>query len=869
MDDQHDDSQTKGGEETRREGGEPGRLIPLLPLRDIIVFPNMVVPLFVGRARSISALKEAMATGKEIVLCAQRKAKTNDPTPEDIFDVGTLGVIRQLIQLPDGTVKVLVMGERRVRVDRYLENERYFQVEISEIALVERTAEELHDLMERVRQMFESYVKLNRRIPPEMLGQISKLEEPSRLADTIVAQLVLKLMDKQRILETFDPKERLEQLLELMQEEIEILQVEKKIRSRVKKQMERTQKNVYLNNPQNPNSKQGGGGQPGGEPGALNDFRNEIEELEAKIAESKVSQEARDRLERELSKLKLMSPMSAEATVVRNYIDWVLSLPWEERTEDQIDLQLAQQTLDEDHYGLERAKERIIEYLAVRSLTETPRGPILCFVGPPGVGKTSLGRSIASSLGRNFVRLSLGGVRDEAEIRGHRRTYIGAMPGKIIHSLRKAGSTNPVFLLDEIDKMSSDFRGDPSSAMLEVLDPEQNATFNDHYLDLDYDLSEVMFICTANDLRGIPGPLRDRMEIITLPGYTDLEKLQIARKYLLPKQLEGNGLDGIEVTMSDDALTRIVEGYTREAGVRSLEREVSSVCRKIARKVVENKEGGKSYHIRAEDVTDYLGPEKFSKQAFEEHDEIGLTHGLAWTQHGGVMLASEAVLMPGQGKFTITGKLGDVMQESAQAAMSYVRSRAFNLGLKDDFHKQIDIHVHFPEGAQPKDGPSAGVTMVTSLVSCLTQIPVRHDVAMTGEITLRGKVLPIGGLKEKLLAAHRQGIKKVLIPRANVKDMSEVPEEVKSELEVVPVEHLDDVLCHALRHQDEERFRAQLTMPQILPKIRLFDDEIDEALTPGGEGAEADKERGEDGEMGGMDHGSTWHASTKKKKTSE
>ncbi len=826
------------------------RIIPLLPLRDIIVFPNMVVPLFVGRQRSISALKEAMATGKEIVLCAQRKAKTNDPTPEDIFEVGTLGTIRQLIQLPDGTVKVLVMGDRRVKVERYLENERYFQVEISAVTIPDPDMSALEDLITRVRQTFESYVKLNRRIPPEMLGQIAKIEEPSKLADTIVAQLVLKLMDKQRVLETQDAGERLQQLLDLMQEEIEILQVEKKIRSRVKKQMERSQKNLYLNDPQNPNNK---GNQGGGEPGAMNDFKNEIEEMESRIAEAKVSAEAKERLEREIKKLKMMSPMSAEATVVRNYIDWVLSLPWEERTEDCLDLEAAQRTLDEDHYGLERPKDRILEYLAVRSLTETPRGPILCFVGPPGVGKTSLGRSIASSLGRNFVRLSLGGVRDEAEIRGHRRTYIGAMPGKIIHSLRKAGSSNPVFLLDEIDKMSSDFRGDPSSAMLEVLDPEQNTTFSDHYLDLDYDLSEVMFICTANDLRGIPGPLRDRMEIITLPGYTDMEKLQIARKYLLPKQLEGNGLEGVEVTMTDAALSRIVEGYTREAGVRNLEREVGGVCRKIARQVVTRKESGKRYHVRAKDISRYLGPEKFSHQVSEKLDEVGLTHGLAWTQYGGVMLVSEATVMPGSGKFTITGKLGDVMQESAQAAMSYVRSRAQNLGLRDDFHKRVDIHVHFPEGAQPKDGPSAGVTMATSLVSCLTQIPVRHDVAMTGEITLRGKVLPIGGLKEKLLAAHRHGMRCALIPKANIKDLRDVPEQVKRAMEIIAVAHIDEVLCHALRHEDVEQFREALTAPRLMPRIMLID-EVEPV------------EDHDDSPLEELEPGPTWHASGVQKK---
>ena len=802
------------------EGEDSKQIVALLPLRDIIVFPNMVVPLFVGRQRSIAALKEAMAAGKEIVLCAQRKAKTNDPAPEDIFEVGTLGTIRQLIQLPDGTVKVLVMGDRRVKVERYLENERYFQVEISLLKTPEVDIEALAGLIERVRVTFEAYVKLNRRIPPEMLGQVAKIEEPSKLADTIVAQLVLKLMDKQRVLETVDPAERLQQLLELMQEEIEILQVEKKIRSRVKKQMERSQKNLYLNAPQNPNAKQGSGNE---QAGAMNDFKNEIEELESRIAASTVSAEARERLEREIKKLKMMSPMSAEATVVRNYIDWVLALPWEERTEDQLDLERAQGTLDEDHYGLEKPKDRILEYLAVRSLTETPRGPILCFVGPPGVGKTSLGRSIATALGRKFVRLSLGGVRDEAEIRGHRRTYIGAMPGKIVHSLRKAGSSNPVFLLDEIDKMSSDFRGDPSSAMLEVLDPEQNATFNDHYLDLDYDLSQVMFICTANDLRGIPGPLRDRMEIITLPGYTDLEKLEIAKTYLVPKQREGNGLGEVEVELTDAALTRIIEEYTREAGVRSLEREIGGVCRKIAREVVTRQESERTWQVTAQDISTYLGPEKFSRQRSEEQDEVGLTHGLAWTQHGGVMLVGEATLMPGQGKFMITGKLGEVMQESAQAAMSYVRSRARNLGLRDDFHKHIDVHVHFPEGALPKDGPSAGVTMATSLVSCLTRIPVRHEVAMTGEITLRGKVLGIGGLKEKLLAAHRYGIKTALIPKANLKDVSEVPEHVREGLTIIGVDHIDEVLCHALRHEDVEQFRAALTAERLFPPIHAND----------------------------------------------
>ncbi|CAN0400011.1 unnamed protein product [Laminaria digitata] len=791
------------------------RMIPLLPLRDIIVFPNMVVPLFVGRPKSINALKEAMGAGKEIVLCAQRKAKTNDPAPEDIFEVGTLGTIRQLIQLPDGTVKVLVMGVRRVRIERFLDNERYFQVvavDANPEDVEEPTdASELEELLAKLRATFETYVKLNRRIPPEMLNQISKIEEASRLADTIVAQLALKLVDKQKILETLDPKTRLELLLDLMQEEIEILQVEKKIRSRVKKQMEKTQKDLYLNDIQQM-PKGGGDSEDGG-------FKNEIEEIEERISKKELSAEAKERLEREVKKLKMMSPMSAEATVVRNYIDWVLSLPWEDRTEDEVDLKRAEDVLDADHYGLERPKDRILEYLAVRSLTETPRGPILCFVGPPGVGKTSLGRSIATSLGREFVRLSLGGVRDEAEIRGHRRTYIGAMPGKIIQSMRKAGSANPVFLLDEIDKMSMDFRGDPSSALLEVLDPEQNATFNDHYLDLDYDLSEVMFLCTANDLRGIPGPLKDRMEIIQLPGYTEHEKLQIARHYLVPKQIEGNGLEGIEVAFTDAALRRLVDGYTREAGVRNLEREVGGVCRKIARRIVRDKETKRSFKVRAKDVSRYLGPERFGHARREERDEVGLTNGLAWTQFGGVMLVSEVSVMAGTGKLIITGKLGDVMQESARAAMSYVRARALNLGLSPDFHQKVDMHIHFPEGGQPKDGPSAGITMVTSIVSALTQIPVRHDVAMTGEITLRGRVLPIGGLKEKLLAAHRNNIKRVVIPKDNAKDLRDVPAPVRKAIEILPVAHMDDVLKYALRLEEPEAFVERLAQPLLPPEV--------------------------------------------------
>jgi ATP-dependent Lon protease len=789
---------------TGEGGGEEGRDAPLLPLRDIIVFPSMVVPLFVGRERSIAALKEAMERDKRVVLCAQRQPKTNDPGPDDLFSVGTLGTIRQMIQLPDGTVKVLVMGERRVEVVEFLSNPKHFEVRVTGLAEVPGEPERLDALVTEIRQTFESYVKLNRRIPPEMLTQVAKIEDPARLADTIVAQLALKLPDKQQILELEEVAARLERLLALMRDDIEILQVEKKIRSRVKKQMEKTQKDFYVGDAP-PEQKEDG-----------NEFKNEIEEIEARIKEKDLPEAAGERLEREVKKLKLMSPMSAEATVVRNYIDWVLGLPWTERTDDQIDVEAAQAQLDADHHGLDRPKDRILEYLAVRALTKTPRGPILCMVGPPGVGKTSLGRSIATSLGREFVRLSLGGVRDEAEIRGHRRTYIGALPGKIVQSMRKAGSCNPVFLLDEVDKMSTDFRGDPSSALLEVLDPEQNATFNDHYLDLDYDLSGVMFVCTANNLSGIPGPLRDRMEIIEIAGYTDEEKLEIARAHLVDKQIEANGLGDVEVEFTSSALRRIIEGYTREAGVRGLEREISGVCRKIARRVVAG-EGAERYKVRAKTVPKYLGPPKHEREGREERDAVGMTHGLAWTQFGGVMLASEVSVMPGAGKFIITGKLGDVMQESAQAAMSYVRARALNLGLAPEFHKHVDMHVHFPEGALPKDGPSAGITMATGIVSALTGLPVRHDVAMTGEITLRGRVLPIGGLKEKLLAAHRSRIKTVLIPHSNLKDLRDVPPRIRKGLEVVGVRHMDEVLVRALRLEDPEGFAERLARPLSLP----------------------------------------------------
>jgi ATP-dependent Lon protease len=795
------------------------RRLPLLPLRDIIVFPSMVVPLFVGREKSINALERAMNGEKQIVLAAQKKSKTNDPTRDDIYSVGTIGKIVQLLRLPDGTVKVLVEGKQRAEVLDYSEEDELFEVDVEVIDEEVESDEDLDELVRTVRSAFEAYVKLNKRVPPEMLSTVAKIDDPAKLADTIVAQLSIKLADKQSILETVDPKARLEKLLELMQSEIEIQKVEQDIRSRVKKQMERTQRDFYKKGGRDKQSKD------------KNDFKNEVEELEAAIEEKELPEDVRERLEKELRKLKMMSPMSAEATVVRNYIDWVLALPWFELTEDRLDVDEAEEQLEEDHYGLDEPKERILEYLAVQSLVDTPRGPILCFVGPPGVGKTSLGRSIASATNRNFVRLSLGGVRDEAEIRGHRRTYIGSMPGKIIQSLKKAGSNNPVFLLDEIDKMSTDFRGDPSSAMLEVLDPEQNETFNDHYLDMDYDLSKVMFICTANNLGQIPAPLRDRMEIIQIPGYTDYEKLQIARRYLVPKQMEANGIEDVDVHFTSSAIERVTRHYTREAGVRNLERELGSVCRKIARKVVQSDEPKDelSYKVNAKSIPHYLGPHKHKKSSLETENEVGVTNGMAWTQYGGVMLAAEATMMPGTGKIIITGKLGDVMQESARAAISYVRARAYNLGLNPDFHKKIDIHVHFPEGALPKDGPSAGVTMVTSVVSALTQLPVRYEVAMTGEITLRGRVLPVGGVKEKVIAAHRAGIEKILLPKENRKDLRDIPKSVRSSLEIVLVHHIDEVLRHALVLENPEEFMEQLSKPMLPPDILWRDGEGDES----------------------------------------
>ncbi|MBL8681323.1 MAG: endopeptidase La [Myxococcales bacterium] len=766
------------------------KVLPLLPLRDIIVFPHMVVPLFVGREKSIAAIDAALAKDRELFLSAQKKARQTEPSPEEVFDVGTIGTIHRYHKLPDGTVKVLVEGLRRAKIKRFQDTDKVFSVEVEPIVEPQRDSLEVEALMRSVQSTFEVYVKLNKRVPPEMLMTVQTIEQPGALADTVVVHLgSIKLADRQALLELADPIARLERLHEVMQNEIEILQVEKKIRSRVKRQMERTQKEYYLNEQMQAIQK---------ELGERDEFKSEMQELEDRLRSIKgLSKEAQERVKKELRKLKMMAPMSAEATVVRNYVDWILALPWGDKTEDRRDINEATQILDEDHYGLKKVKERILEHLAVQALSNKIRGPVLCLVGPPGVGKTSLARSIARCTGRNFVRVALGGVRDEAEIRGHRRTYIGAMPGKIVQSLKKAGSSNPVFLLDEIDKMSVDFRGDPASALLEVLDPEQNHTFSDHYLDLDYDLSDVMFVTTANTLSGIPIPLQDRMEIIELAGYTEFEKLNIAVKYLVPRQLHEAGLDGIEVAVEESAVRAVINHYTREAGVRNLERELGSIARKVAREVLANGKG-RSFRVEAKDVPKFLGVPHYEVGKKEERDEVGLTMGLAVTSVGGDLLPTEVAVLPGKGNLQITGKLGDVMKESVQAAMSYVRSRAKLLGLDESFYEKLDVHVHFPEGAVPKDGPSAGITVATSLVSALTRVAVRRDVAMTGEITLRGRVLAIGGLKEKLLAAHRGGIHTVLIPKENRKDLREVPRRVLQAMRIVMVDHVDDVLREAL-----------------------------------------------------------------------
>ena len=762
--------------------------VPLLALRELVVFPQQVVPLFVGREKSVKAIEQAQKENKLIMLAAQKDARTSNPGEEDIYEIGTLGEVVQLIRLADGPIKVLVEGKSRAKIKKYVDNEEYMLVDVEEISSEIEVSTELKALMRSVNDTFETYVKLGKKVNPEMIMQVNAIEDPSRLADAIVVQLNLKLEDKQDILETNDPTKRLEKILGHMKSEIEILQVEKKIRGRVKKQMEKTQKEYYLNEQMRAIQK---------ELGDKDDFKNEIQELEEKLKAKDMPDEARDKTAKEIRKLKMMSPMSAEASVVRNYVDWMLSLPWNETTEETIDLDNAREILDDDHYGLEKVKQRILEYLAVQKLVGKMKGPILCLVGPPGVGKTSLGRSVAKSTQRNFVRVSLGGVRDEAEIRGHRRTYIGALPGKIIQSFKKANSGNPVFLLDEIDKMSTDFRGDPSSALLEVLDPEQNTTFADHYLDCDYDLSKTMFIATANTLHTIPQPLLDRMEIIRISGYTEIEKVAIAKKYLYPKQLKENGLTKENLLIDDDAITQVIRGYTKESGVRNLERTFATLCRKAAIEVVQN---GKDHQvtITTDNVVDYLRHPTFRIGTGEEQAEVGTATGLAWTEVGGVLLVIETSILPGRGRLQITGKLGDVMQESARAALSYVRSRADMLGLPKHFYEKIDIHVHVPEGGIPKDGPSAGITMALSLISALTGIPIDNKVAMTGEITLRGNVLPIGGLKEKTLAAHRAGMKKVLLPKENENDIEGIPETVRKDLELVPVKHVDEVILEGL-----------------------------------------------------------------------
>jgi ATP-dependent Lon protease len=764
--------------------------LPLLPLRDIVVFPYMVIPLFVGRDKSIAALQEAMAGDKEIFLAAQRSAKTNDPAEADIFEVGTISLVMQMLRLPDGTVKVLTEGKRRARVHRYIDNDDFFQVEVIPEPELSDEGTSQEALIRSIKSTFETYVKLEKRVPPEMLLTISNIEDPAKLADVLAAQLNIKVADKQHLLESPTSQDRLESLLKHVQSEIEILQVQKRIRSRVKKQMEKTQREYYLNEQMQAIQR---------ELGDKDDIKSEFQELITRSEEKAMPAAARSRLKKEMGKLKMMSPMSAEAAVLRTYIDWLLDLPWEEFREEVLDIEEATDILDQDHYGLRKVKERILEYLAVQSLVEKMRGPILCLVGPPGVGKTSLAKSIARATGRDFVRLTLGGVRDEAEIRGHRRTYIGALPGKIIQRLKKCESNNPVFLLDEIDKMSADFRGDPASALLEVLDPEQNDAFNDHYIDLDYDLSRVFFITTANTLQGIPVPLQDRLEIIRLAGYTELEKLAIARKYLVPRQMEAHGLEEKHIEIRNTAIQEVIQRYTREAGVRNLEREIGSIARKVAKKLVSDRQKGEETHevITPERVHRLLGVPRYRFGTAETGDEVGFVNGLAWTQVGGALVPVEAAIMPGKGKLILTGQLGDVMQESGRAALSYIRSRSSVFGLKKDFYQDIDIHVHVPE-IGPVDGPSAGITICTAITSALLRIPVRRNIAMTGEITLRGNVRPIGGLKEKTLAAHRGEINKVIVPRDNAKDIPDIPARVRQEIEIVPVEHMDQVLKEAL-----------------------------------------------------------------------
>ncbi|WP_141048970.1 endopeptidase La [Brucella melitensis] len=792
-----------GGSET---GGADG-LYAVLPLRDIVVFPHMIVPLFVGREKSIRALEEVMGVDKQILLATQKNAADDDPAPDAIYEIGTIANVLQLLKLPDGTVKVLLEGTARAKISKFTDREDYHEAYAAALQEPEEDAVEIEALARSVVSDFENYVKLNKKISPEVVGTASQIDDYSKLADTVASHLAIKIPEKQEMLSVLSVRERLEKALSFMEAEISVLQVEKRIRSRVKRQMEKTQREYYLNEQMKAIQK---------ELGDSEDGRDEVAEIEERITKTKLSKEAREKALAELKKLRSMSPMSAEATVVRNYLDWLLSIPWGKKSKVKQDLNFAQEVLDAEHFGLGKVKERIVEYLAVQARSTKIKGPILCLVGPPGVGKTSLARSIAKATGREYVRMSLGGVRDEAEIRGHRRTYIGSMPGKVIQSMKKAKKSNPLFLLDEIDKMGQDFRGDPSSAMLEVLDPKQNATFMDHYLEVEYDLSNVMFVTTANTMN-IPGPLLDRMEIIRIAGYTEDEKLEIAKRHLLPKAIKDHALQPKEFSVTEDALRNVIRHYTREAGVRSLEREVMTLARKAVTEILKTKK--KSVKITDKNLSDYLGVEKFRFGQIDGEDQVGVVTGLAWTEVGGELLTIEGVMMPGKGRMTVTGNLRDVMKESISAAASYVRSRAIDFGIEPPLFDKRDIHVHVPEGATPKDGPSAGIAMVTAIVSVLTGIPVRKDIAMTGEVTLRGRVLPIGGLKEKLLATLRGGIKKVLIPEENAKDLAEIPDNVKNNLEIVPVSRVGEVLKHALVRQPEPIEWTEQENPTAVPPV--------------------------------------------------
>ncbi len=796
--------------------GSRDRVYPVLPLRDIVVFPGMIVPLFVGREKSVKALEEVMRDDKHILVVTQKNAQDDDPTPDQIFETGTIATVLQLLKLPDGTVKVLVEGLNRATIDRYLQTVDYFEAEASVLPEPVEDPTEVEAMARSAQTEFESYVKLNKKISAEVVAAVGQIENHSKLADTIASHLVIKINEKEDLLSTVSVIERFQKILGLMEGEIGVLQVEKRIRSRVKRQMEKTQREYYLNEQMKAIQKELGDGEEGS---------NEIAEIEERIAKTKLSKEAKLKAEGELKKLKTMSPMSAEATVVRNYLDTLLGLPWGKKSKVKRDLALAEKVLDEDHYGLEKVKERILEYLAVQGRTGSLKGPILCLVGPPGVGKTSLGKSIAKATGREFVRMALGGVRDEAEIRGHRRTYIGSMPGKVIQSLKKVGKSNPLFLLDEIDKMGQDFRGDPSSALLEVLDPEQNHTFADHYLEVDYDLSDVMFVTTSNTLN-IPGPLMDRMEIIRLSGYTEQEKHAIAKQHLIPETLKENGLAHGEFELSDEMLTALIQRYTREAGVRNLKREISKLMRKAVAEIVKTKV--KSIVIDEEKLTKYLGADIYKHGEIEAESQVGLVTGLAWTSVGGELLTIEGVMTPGKGRMTVTGNIKEVMKESLTAATAYVRSRSIDFGIKPPMFDTRDIHVHLPEGATPKDGPSAGIGLATAIVSVMTGIPVRNDVAMTGEITLRGRVLPIGGLKEKLLAALRGGIKTVLIPEENVRDLAEIPDIVKEGMEIVPVSKMDQVIKRALVRQPEP---IEWNFDEATPAVSTTVEAVEDATT--------------------------------------